>query len=126
ISLAGSEAAGMRGMMRGILMGRTVETPFRTTVIEDFKLIPSGKDVGEDLESVELGKVQRAVGFFRAQPEGRLNMRQRDLQTFSRLFCETGSVGMLIRTSPRGNPARALFFFWEAGGDQRRDLGFDF
>jgi hypothetical protein len=126
ISLAGSEAAGMRGMMRGILIGRTVETPFRTTVIEDFKLIAPGKDVGEDLESVELGKGQRAVGFFRAQPEGRLNMRQRDLQTFSRLFCETGSVGMLIRTSPRGNASEAALFYSQDGGVQPRDFGFGF
>src|ERR1700722_11329190 len=126
ISLAGGEAAGMRGMMRGILIGRTVETPFRTTVIEDFKLIAPGKDVGEDLESVELGKGQRAVGFVRAQPEGRLNMSERDLQTFSRLFCETGSVGMLIRTSPRANASEAALFYWQNGGVQPRDFGFGF
>jgi hypothetical protein len=122
ISLAGSEAAGMRG----ILMGRTIETPFHTTVIEDFKLIPAGKDVAQDLESVELGKGQRALGFFRAQPEGRLNLRQRDLQTFSRLFCETGSVAMLIRTSGRGNESEAALFYWQDGGVQPRDFGFGF
>jgi hypothetical protein len=122
ISLAGSEAAGMRG----ILMGRTVETPFHTTVIEDFKLIRPGENVAGDLESVEPRNGQRAVGFFRAQPDGKLNMGQRDLQTLNRLFCETGSVALLIRSSPRGTESEAALFYWQDGGVQPRDFGFGF
>jgi hypothetical protein len=121
---AGSEAVGMRG----ILLGRIVDTPFRTTIIEDFKLIPESDDAQFEIASrtAEAGKEQRALGFFRAQRDGTLNMRQRDLQTFSRLFCETGSVGLLIQTSRRGNESDAALFYWQRGGVQPRDFGFGF
>jgi hypothetical protein len=117
ISRAGSEAAGLRG----ILLGRTIDTPFRATVIEDFKLIPESDDA-----QFEIASRQRALGFFRAQRDGTLNMRQRDLKTFSRLFCETGSVGLLIQTSTRGNGSDAALFYWQHGGVQPRDFGFGF
>ena len=117
ISRAGSEAAGIRG----ILLGRIVEAPFRATVIEDFKLIPESDDA-----QFEIASRQRALGFFRAQRDGTLNMRQRDLKTFSRLFCGTGSVGLLIQTSRRDNESDAALFYWQHGCVQPRDFGFGF
>jgi hypothetical protein len=124
ISREGSEAAGMRG----ILLGRIVETPLRATVIEDFKLIPESDDAQLEIASrtAQAGKEQRALGFFRAQRDGTLNIRQRDLKTFSRLFCETGNVGLLIQTSRRGNQSDAALFYWQNSGVQPRDFGFGF
>ncbi|MGA2879687.1 MAG: hypothetical protein ABSG13_12115 [Bryobacteraceae bacterium] len=133
ISRAGSEAAGMRG----VLIGRTIDTPFRATVIEDFKLIAPTEDNGAESDSgdalleiacrtAEAGSEQRALGFFGVQREGRLNMRERDLQTFSRLFCETGKVALLIQTSRRGNESDAALFYWQHGGAYPRDFGFGF
>ena len=133
ISRAGSEAAGMRG----ILIGRTIDSPLRITVIEDFQLIPPVEDSSEysDLDDAPMeiacrmtdaGGDQRAVGFSGVEREGRLNMRERDLQTFSRLFCETGKVALLIQTSRRGNESDAALFYWQNGGAYPRDFGFGF
>jgi hypothetical protein len=119
------------------LLGRTIDTPFRTTVIEDFKLIPPNEDATEEPVSddalfeiacrlAESGNEQRALGFFRARRDGRLNMGQSDLQTFSRLFCETGNVALLIQTSRRGNESDAALFYWQNGGAYPRDFGFGF
>jgi hypothetical protein len=74
----------------------------------------------------DAGSDQRAVGFFGVEREGRLNMRERDLQTFSRLFCETGKVALLIQTSRRGNESDAALFYWQHGGAYPRDFGFGF
>jgi hypothetical protein len=133
ISRAGSEAAGMRG----ILIGRTIDSPLRITVIEDFQLIPPVENSSEysDLDDAPIeiacrmtdaGGEQRAVGFFGVEREGRLNMRERDLQTFSRLFCETGKVALLVQTSRRGNESDAALFYWQNGGAYPRDFGFGF
>jgi len=133
ISRAGNEAAGMCG----ILIGRTIDTPFRATIIEDFKLIAPTADNADSYDSadaqleiacrnVETGKDQRALGFFRVLREGRLNLRGRDLDTFSRLFCETGKVALLIQTSRRGNESDAALFYWQHGGAYPRDFGFGF
>jgi hypothetical protein len=133
ISRAGSEAAGMRG----ILIGRTVDSPLRITVIEDFQLIPPMEHSSEYSElddapmeiacrMTDAGGDQRAVGFFGVEREGRLNMRERDLETFSRLFCETGKVALLVQTSRRGNESDAALFYWQNGGAYPRDFGFGF
>ncbi|HTC86817.1 MAG TPA: hypothetical protein VK686_00895 [Bryobacteraceae bacterium] len=133
ISRAGSEAAGMRG----ILIGRTVDAALRTTVIEDFQLITPAADNSpySDFDDApmeiacrmtDVGSDQRAVGFFGVEREGRLNMRERDLETFSRLFCETGKVALLIQTSRRGNESDAALFYWQHGGAYPRDFGFGF
>jgi hypothetical protein len=137
ISRAGAEAAGMRG----ILLGRTIDSPVRTTVIEDFLVITpvepaedsspySIQDEDAPLEiacrTAEAGKEQRALGFFGVQREGRLNLRARDLETFSRLFCETGKVALMIQTSRRGNESDAALFYWQNGGAYPRDFGFAF
>jgi len=130
---AGSEAAGMRG----ILIGRTVDAALRTTVIEDFQLITPAAYSSEysDFDDAPMeiacrmtdaGSDQRAVGFFGVEREGRLNMRERDLETFSRLFCETGKVALLIQTSRRGNESDAALFYWQHGGAYPRDFGFGF
>ncbi len=133
ISRAGGEAAGMRG----ILIGRTVDTPVRTTVIEDFQVITPAEDnsLYQDWDDapmeiacrmVETGSERRALGFFGVEREGRLNMRERDLETFSRLFCETGKVALLVQTSRRGNESDAALFYWQHGGAYPRDFGFGF
>lgn len=121
--------------MRGILLGRTSDTPFRTTVIDDFKLIPASSaeahpDCDDALFEIacrmsEAGTEQRALGFFRAQRDGNLNLGPRNLQTFSRLFCETGKVALLIQTPRRGESEAALFY-WHQGGAYPRDFGFGF
>ncbi len=121
---------------RGILLGRSIETPFRATVIEDFKLIPASAD-GANADSddalfeiacrmAEAGNDQRALGFFRAQRDGNLNLAPRDLQTFSRLFCETGKIALLIQTSRTTNESDAALFYWQQGGAHPRDFGFGF
>jgi hypothetical protein len=135
IARAGSDNAPAE--TRGILLGRTVDTPFRTTVIEDFKLVPSSEDPAVHSDSrdtlleiacrmVEAGNEQRVVGFFGAQRDGKLNMGPRDLETFSRLFCETGNVALLIQTPRRGTESEAALFFWQHGGAYPRDFGFGF
>jgi hypothetical protein len=134
ISRAGSES--QPSAMRGILLGRIMDTPIRATVIEDFKLIPASTDpaaqaVTDDAlfetarRMVQGGTEQRVLGFFRAQRDGTLNMGPRDLNTFSRLFCETGNVALLIQTPRRGESDAALFY-WEQGGAHPRDFGFGF
>jgi hypothetical protein len=131
ISLEGNETDGIRG----ILLGRSLDTPQRATMIEDFKLIPAREGNGPQSESddalfeiasrmAEAGNEQRVVGFFRARRDGRLNLRQSDLETFSRLFCETGKVALLIQTSRRGNESDAALFYWQQGGVHPRDFGF--
>jgi hypothetical protein len=135
IARAGNDSRA--GEPRGILLGRTMDAPFRATVIEDFKLISPSEGAGEQSDSddtlfeiacrmADAGSEQRALGFFRAQRDGRLNMRERDLQTFSRLFCETGKVALLIQTSRRGNESDAALFYWQHGGAHPRDFGFGF
>ncbi|HTB19218.1 MAG TPA: hypothetical protein VK708_13950, partial [Bryobacteraceae bacterium] len=125
------------GGTRGILLGRTVEKPFRTTLIEDFRLLPAGPEGDEDPESddalfqmarrmTEAGNEQRAVGFFRAQTDGRLKLGQRDLQTLSSLFCEPGNVALVIQTSKRGNDSDAALYYWQDGRPHPHDFGFGF
>lgn len=134
ISRGGNE--GQTEDMRGILLGRTIDTPFRTTVIDDFKLIPASAaeaypDCDDALFEIacrmaEAGTEQRALGFFRAQRQGNLNLGPRDLQTFSRLFCETGKIALLIQTPRRGGESEAALFYWQQGGAFPRDFGFGF
>ena len=135
IARAGSES--QLGGMRGILLGRAIDTPFRTTMIEGFKLIPAGADAAQEPESddelfeiarrmAEAGNEQRVLGFFRTRRDGRLNMDQRDLQTFSRLFCAPGNVALQIQTSRRGNESDAALFYWEDGQPRPDDFGFAF
>lgn len=134
ISRAGNES--QSGGLRGILIGRTIETPIRATVIEDFKLLPPSEDPGNfdsddalfeiACRMVEVGHEQRPLGFFRTRRDGTLNMGRRDLETFSRLFCETGNVALLIQTSSRGHESDAALFYWQHGGAYPRDFGFGF
>jgi hypothetical protein len=125
ISRAGNES--QPSAMRGILLGRKMDAPIRATVIEDFKLIPASDDALFETacRMVEGGTEQRVLGFFRAQRDGTLNMGPRDLDTFSRLFCETGNVALLIQTPRRGESDAALFY-WEQAGAHPRDFGFGF
>jgi hypothetical protein len=121
---------------RGILLGRSIDTPFRSTVIDDFKLIPASADeANADSDDAlfeiacrmaEAGNEQRALGFFRAHRDGNLNLGPRDLQTFSRLFCETGKIALLIQTSKASNESDAALFYWKQGGVHPRDFGFGF
>jgi hypothetical protein len=122
---------------RGILLGRCIDSPVRTTVIEDFKLVPHSQDANAHPDCddalfeiasriIEPGNEQRVLGFFRAQRDGNLNMGPRDLQTFSRLFCETGNIALLIQTPKRGGESEAALFYWQQGGAYPRDFGFGF
>jgi hypothetical protein len=127
---------------RGILLGRTIEVPFHATIVEDFQLVLPGQDAAPDRDTqdresqvalieiarrmAEAGSEQRAIGFFRARPDGRLSMGQRDLETFSRLFCEPGNVALLIQTLRRGNESDAALFYWQNGRPQPHDFGFGF
>jgi hypothetical protein len=128
ISRAGNQA----GELRGILLGRTIDDPRRATVIEDFEPIsPSEGETDDTLFEIACRKVrnrdeQRVLGFYRSRRDGRLNMGQGDLETFSRLFCETGHVALLIQTSRRGNESDAALFYWQHGGAYPRDFGFGF
>jgi hypothetical protein len=134
IARAGSESQPVG--LRGILLGRTIETPFRATVIEDFTLLPTSEGRGNhdsddalfEIASrmAEAASEQQVVGFFRTRRDGTLNMGWRDLETFSRLFCETGNVALLIQTSGRGNESEAALFYWQNGGAYPRDFGFGF
>ena len=121
---------------RGILLGRTTETPFRATLIDDFKQLPTSDDPSDpdsDDALFEIGcrlaeaaNDQRALGFYRSRRDGRLNLGWRDMETFGRLFSETGNVALLIQTSRRGNESDAALFYWQHGGAHPRDFGFGF
>ncbi len=134
ISRAGSESQPLG--LRGILLGRTIETPFRATLIEDFTLLPTSegrgnRDSDDALFQIarrmaEAASEQQVLGFFRTRRDGTLNMGWRDLETFSTLFCETGNVALLIQTSGRGNESEAALFYWQNGGAYPRDFGFGF
>ncbi len=135
ISRAGNES--QPGGMRGILLGRSIDTPLHATLIEDFKLIPAGADASQPPEGdealfeiaqrmVETGNDRRVVGFFRARHDGRLTMGRRDIQTFSRLFGAPGNVALLIQTSGRGNESDGALFYWQDGSPQPHDFGFGF
>jgi hypothetical protein len=121
----------------GILLGRTIQTPFRVTVIEDFELVPSDRCTSahplSDAESFEIACRRsggdgdhRPLGFFRAQWDGNLNMGPRDLQAFSEMFCEDGNIALLIRTPLGGRESEAALFYWQHGEPHPRDCGFGF
>jgi hypothetical protein len=122
------------GELRGILLGRTMDEPFRTTVIEDIEMIfedSASKEADDTLLEIACqksreNKQQRVLGFFRSRRDGKLNMGPRDLETFSRLFCEQGNVALLIQTSKAGNESDAALFYWDRGGAHPRDFGFGF
>ncbi len=122
--------------LRGILRGRVTADPFRATIIEDFQMLPSSDDPGAHHDEDALfemaclkartGGDRLVLGFFRSRRDGRLNMSPRDVETFSRLFSETGNVALLIQTSGRGNESDAALFYWDRGGAHPRDFGFGF
>lgn len=120
----------------GILLGRAIDTPYRTMVIEDFKLMPPGADPDAHPDTddalleiacrtVDAGNDAHALGFFRVGRDGSLNMGPRDLRTFSELFCQTGNIALLIQTHRRGGESDAALFYWQ-GGVQPSDFGFGF
>jgi hypothetical protein len=134
ISRVGSESQPLG--LRGILLGRTIETPFRATLIEDFTLLPTSegrgnRDSDDALFQIarrmaEAASEQQVIGFFRTRRDGTLNMGWRDLETFSTLFGETGNVALMIQTSGRGNESEAALFYWQNGEAYPRDFGFGF
>jgi len=139
ISRAGSKS--QPGELCGILLGRTIDTPFRATVIEDFELLTPGEAASPDpaahpdsddaafetaCRMAEAGNEERVLGFFRARRDGALNLSPRDLETFSRLFCENGKIALVIQTPRRGGESEAALFYWEHGGAHPRDFGFGF
>jgi hypothetical protein len=130
-----SQAAGSEET-RGLLLGRSVTTPFAATMAEAFVLVSPF----DDFESARLqvglaatfgrtaedaGRQQRVIGYFRSQRDGRLSLGTRDSQTFDRLFSENGNIGLLIRAPRRGDRDAALFY-WQDGQPQPGEFGFGF
>jgi len=111
---------------RGVLLGRSITTPFAATMVDDFVLIPLSEDFESARRLTEVARRDfRVIGYFRSQGDGRLRLGPRDLQTFQRLFCENGNVGLLIR-SPRGGHSEGALFYWQDGQPQPREFGFGF
>ena len=114
------------GEIRGILLGRSVTSPFTATMADDFVVIPASEDFEAARRGAEHdGRELRVIGYFRSQREGQLRMGPRDVRTFDRLFYESGNIGLLIRMPRRGHSEAALFY-WHDGQPQPRDFGFGF
>jgi hypothetical protein len=124
------------GETRGLLLGRSITTPFGATMADAFVVVSPF----EDFESTRLqvglvanfrsaaedaGGRQRVIGYFRSQRDGELSLGARDMQTFDRLFSEKGNIGLLIRTPRRGDRDAALFY-WQDGRPQPGEFGFRF
>lgn len=136
ISRAASES--QPGELRGLLLGSMVEKPFRAIMIEDFELISppeyaTAEQPDSDDKLFEIAcrmakdkNQNRAVGFFVSGWDGKLSMGQHDLETFSRVFGESGNVALLIQTSKRSNESDAALFYWQDGEAHPRDFGFGF
>jgi hypothetical protein len=134
--IARAESESQTAETCGILLGRAIDTPHRTMVIEDFKLMPPSADPDAHPDTddalleiacrtVDAGSEAHALGFFRVGRDGSLNMGPRDLRTFSELFCQTGNIALLIQTHRRGGESDAALFYWQ-GGVQPSDFGFGF
>jgi hypothetical protein len=118
--LAGSEET------CGILLGRSITTPFAATMAEDFVVIPPSEDFESARRAAENdGRELRAIGYFRSQRDGQVRLGARDLKTFDRWFYEDGNIGLLIRVPRRGHSEAALFY-WQGGQPQPREFGFGF
>ena len=112
--------------IRGILLGRSIQAPFVATIAEDFVVIPPSHDFEKArYEAEHDGRDLHVIGYFRSQRDGRLRLGTRDVQTFDRLFCEDGNIGLLIRAPRRGDSESALFY-WQYGQPQPREFGFGF
>jgi hypothetical protein len=122
--------------IRGLLLGRSIATPFAATMAEAFVVVSPF----EDFESTRLqvglaatfrsaaedaGPRQRVIGYFRSQRDGKLRLGARDLQTFDRLFSEKGNIGLLIRAPRRGHSEAALYY-WKDGQPQPSEFGIGF
>lgn len=111
---------------RGILLGRSLTTPFAATMVDDYVLVPQSEDFEIARRLTEATRRElRVIGYFRSQGDGRLRLGASDVKTFDRLFRENGNVGLLIR-APRGGHSEATLFFWQDGQPQPRDFGFGF
>jgi len=110
----------------GILLGRSVTTPFSATIADDFAVIAPSEDFEGARRAAENdGRQLRAIGYFRSQQDGQTRLDARDLQTFDRWFYENGNVGLVIRVPKRGDSEAALFY-WQDGQPQPREFGFGF
>jgi len=112
--------------VHGILLGRTVLGPFAATMADDFVVIPPTEDFDNARRVADAsGRGLRVIGYFRSQRDGRLSLDARDVQTFDRLFCENGNIGMVIR-APRRGESDASLFYWQDSRIQPREFGFGF
>ncbi len=110
----------------GILLGRSVTTPFAATIADDFLVIPPSADFESVRQAAENdGRELRAIGYFRSQRDGQMKLGPRDLQTFDRWFYENGNIALMIRAPRRGDNEAALFY-WQDGQPQPRGFGFGF
>ncbi|HLG98159.1 MAG TPA: TonB family protein [Bryobacteraceae bacterium] len=106
----------------GVLLGSSTTEPTRAVVIEDYESIPDGTPgkTGDQEKIYEIAckwprassSKKHAVGFFRVQKAGWLNLDERDLAIARRSFSHPEDVVLLIRSA--GNP-KAAFFGWEDG-----------
>ena len=114
------------GEICGILLGRSITSPFTATMADDFVVIPPSEDFESTRRAAENdGRELRAIGYFRSQREGELKLGPRDVQTFDRWFYEDGTIGLFIRFPRRGQSEAALFY-WQGGQPQPREFGFGF
>jgi hypothetical protein len=114
------------GEICGILLGRSITTPFSATMADDFVVIPPSEDFESARRAAENdGRELRVIGYFRSQRDGQLKLGPRDVQTFDRWFYEDGTIGLFIR-SPRRGPSEAALFYWQGGQPQPREFGFGF
>jgi hypothetical protein len=114
------------GEIFGVLLGRSMTSPFAATMVDDFVMIPPSQDFESARRAAEdNGRELRVIGYFRSQREGRLRLGGRDTRTFQRMFCENGNVGLLIRI-PRPGDGEATLFYWQDGKPQPREFGFGF
>jgi hypothetical protein len=110
----------------GILLGRSITTPFAATIADDFAVIAPSEDFESARRAAENERGGlRAIGYFRSQRDGQTKLDARDLQTFDRWFYENGNIGLLIRVPRRGDSEAALFY-WQDGQPQPREFGFGF
>lgn len=136
ISRTGNESD--PGELRGLLLGRTIDGPVRTTLVEDFELLsPPEYATAEQPDSEDklfeiacrMAKDKnrnRALGFFISGWDGKLSMAAGDLKTFRRVFGDDGNIALLIQTSRRSNERDAAFFYWQDGQVHPRDFGYGF
>lgn len=130
-------AENQSGELRGLLLGRTIDTPMPATMIDEFELISppeyaTAEQPDSDDKLFEIAcrmakdRNRQALGFFIFGWDSKLSMSRNLHDIFSRIFGENGNVALLIQRSRRGNDSDAALFYWQDGAAHPRDFGFGF